>query len=84
MDIKKLYEAEERINQQLPQGFVAEVYPTIDEIPVQPNHIVIRKKGLWSGRTIAKLFPDDDSRLLEIVFEDPVEAISKIVSEIEL
>jgi len=86
VDTKKLYKAEEKINQKLPKGVVAEVFPSaIDGMLVQPNHILIRRRGWFGfGRTIARLIPDDDSGHLEIIFEDPVEAISKIVSEIEL
>ena len=49
------------------------------------GHIEIRQEGLFSFlpyRTVAILYPDYESGILELTFVDPVEAIIQATSEI--
>lgn len=77
-----LDKAARKLQAVLPTGYTAEVFQSVIDMPIDPDHIEIYKGGRFFHRTIARLYPDDESGELKVVFEDPVEEIIKAVSSL--
>jgi len=76
----KLEKAARVLQQILPAGYHAEVFPAVIDMPIDPDHIEIYKGNRLFHRTIARLIQDQESGMLELSFEDPIKPIVNAVN----
>lgn len=78
---ERLLKAAEILKSILPEDYDARVNWQVVDMPIDPDHIEIFKKGLVR-RTVARLYQDDESDLFELNFEDPIESIINAVTSL--